>query len=59
MSGGTSTLTISTPVLTPSGSYPITITGTAASGSHTTTYTLTVTGGIAGSTPLSDGRPRT
>ena len=41
-SGGSSTLTISTSASTPAGTYPITITGTAASGSHTTTYTLTV-----------------
>jgi hypothetical protein len=42
MSGRTSTLTISTTELTPAGSFPITI----KSGSHTTTYTLTVTNPI-------------
>ncbi len=41
--GGTSTLTLSTSASTPAGSYPITVTGTAASGAHSAGYTLTVT----------------
>jgi hypothetical protein len=47
--GGSSTLTISTSTSTPSGTYPITVTGTAASATHSTTYSLTVngTGGCA------------
>ncbi|MFI1539565.1 glycoside hydrolase family 9 protein [Streptomyces anandii] len=40
--GANSTLTVTTDSTTPAGSYPVTIKGTAASGSHTTTYTLTV-----------------
>ncbi|WP_117211596.1 S8 family peptidase [Allorhizocola rhizosphaerae] len=43
-SGGSSTLTIQTSASTPPGSYPVTITGTAASGSKSTTFTLVVTG---------------
>jgi hypothetical protein len=42
--GSSSTLTISTSASTPGGTYPITITGTAASGSHSTSYSLTVNG---------------
>jgi endoglucanase len=42
-SGVGATATIATSASTPAGTYPITITGTAASGSHTTTYSLTVT----------------
>ena len=48
-SGSSSTLTIATTASTPSGSYPITITGTG-SATHTATYTLTVTGGTGGGT---------
>jgi hypothetical protein len=46
--GSSSTLTIATTTSTPAGSYPITITGTAASATHTTSYMLTVTGGTSG-----------
>jgi hypothetical protein len=42
-SGSSSTLTITTASSTPAGTYPITITGTAASGSHTASFSLTVT----------------
>jgi hypothetical protein len=41
-------MTITTATTTPAGSYPITVTGTAASGTHSTTYTLTVTSGQGG-----------
>jgi Zn-dependent metalloprotease len=47
-SGASSTLTIATTAATPSGSYPVTITGTG-SAARTATYTLTVTGGPGGS----------
>jgi hypothetical protein len=43
-SGGSSTLTIATATSTPPGTYPVTITGTAASGGHTATFSLTVNG---------------
>ncbi|MFI6843834.1 glycosyl hydrolase family 18 protein [Kitasatospora sp. NPDC050467] len=43
--GGTATLNITTTAATAAGSYPLTITGNAPSGSHTGTYNLTVTGG--------------
>ncbi|MER7420854.1 S8 family serine peptidase [Micromonospora peucetia] len=43
-SGASSTLTISTSASTPAGTYPVTVTGTAASGSRTASYSLTVTG---------------
>jgi exo-1,4-beta-D-glucosaminidase len=36
-------LTIGTSSSTPAGTYPVTVTGTAASGTHTATYSLTVT----------------
>ncbi|MEU6238691.1 chitinase [Kitasatospora sp. NPDC047058] len=42
--GATATLNITTTAATTPGSYPLTITGNAASGSHTGSYTLTVTG---------------
>jgi hypothetical protein len=50
-SGGSSTLTIGTAASTPPGTYPVTITGTAASGSHTTTLSLTVNGTGACASP--------
>src|SRR5262249_4175525 len=40
--GGSSTLTLTSASSTAVGSYPITVTGSAASGTHSTTYTLTV-----------------
>ena len=43
-SGGSSTLSVATTSAVAAGTYPITITGTAPSGSQTATYTLTVTG---------------
>ena len=43
--GSSSTATFKTTSTTANGTYPITITGTAASGSQSATYTLTVTGG--------------
>ncbi|MFF1795386.1 glycosyl hydrolase family 18 protein [Kitasatospora sp. NPDC058263] len=42
--GGTATLNITTTAATAAGTYPLTITGNATSGSHTGTYNLTVTG---------------
>ena len=42
--GGSSTLTLKTASTTPSGTYAITVTGTAASASRTTTYLLWVKG---------------
>ncbi|MGW7821415.1 carbohydrate binding domain-containing protein [Streptomyces puniciscabiei] len=42
-SGGTSTLTATVGSSVAAGTYPITVTGTAASGSHSATYALTVT----------------
>ncbi|MGW2645863.1 carbohydrate binding domain-containing protein [Streptomyces sp. NPDC001393] len=42
-SGGTSTLTATVGSSVAAGTYPITVTGTAASGRHNATYTLTVT----------------
>jgi subtilisin family serine protease len=44
-SGGSSAVTFSTSTSTPSGTYPVTITGAGASASHSTTFGLTVTGG--------------
>ncbi|TDC40788.1 S8 family serine peptidase [Micromonospora sp. KC213] len=49
-SGGSSTLTISTSASTPAGTYPVTVAGTAASGTRTATYSLTVTGTSTGCT---------
>jgi subtilisin family serine protease len=43
-SGGSSTLTIGTSVSTPAGTYSVTVTGTAASGSKSTPFVLVVTG---------------
>ncbi|MEV7975314.1 carbohydrate binding domain-containing protein [Streptomyces sp. NPDC086519] len=42
-SGGSSTLTATVGSSVAAGTYPITVTGTAAGGSHSATYTLTVT----------------
>ncbi len=42
--GSSATLNITTTASVAPGSYPITVTGTAASGSHTGVFTLTVTG---------------
>jgi hypothetical protein len=42
-SGASSTLTVATSAATPAGTYPITVTGTASTVSHTAAYTLTVT----------------
>jgi hypothetical protein len=57
-SGGSSTLTATVGSSVAAGSYPITVKGTAASGSHTATYTLTVTstggGGGTGGGSLAD-----
>jgi hypothetical protein len=52
--GGSATLTAVTSASTPAGTYPITVKGTAPSGSHTATYTLTVTG-TGGGGPLVNG----
>jgi hypothetical protein len=43
-SGSSSTLTLSTAASTPAGTYPITITATGGSATHTTTYSLNVDG---------------
>jgi hypothetical protein len=43
ISGALSTLTVVTGATTPAGTYPVTITGTAPSGSHSATLMLTVT----------------
>ncbi|MEZ0070557.1 hypothetical protein ABIA32_006610 [Streptacidiphilus sp. MAP12-20] len=55
--GGSSTLTATVGASVPAGSYPIKVTGSAASGSHTATYTLTVTtsGGGGGGGSLVNG----
>ena len=42
--GASSTLTVTTSASTPAGSYAITITGTGTSATHTTPFTLSVTG---------------
>jgi hypothetical protein len=46
--GGSATLSISTTSAIASGSYTITVTGTAGSVTHSATFTLTVTGGAGG-----------
>ena len=46
--GGSSTLSIATSSTTPAGTYPVTVTGTGSSHTHTATYTLTVTGPVTG-----------
>ncbi|EST20059.1 carbohydrate binding domain-containing protein [Streptomyces roseochromogenus] len=47
-SGGSSTLTATVGSSVAAGTYPITVTGTAAGGSHSATFTLTVTSGGGG-----------
>ncbi|MFD9819822.1 exo-alpha-sialidase [Streptomyces violascens] len=42
--GGSSALTVSTATSTPSGTYPITVTGSSPSATHSTAFTLTVNG---------------
>ncbi len=42
--GGSSTLTVSTATTTPTGSYPLTITGTSGTLTHSTSVTLVVSG---------------
>ncbi|WP_331744298.1 carbohydrate binding domain-containing protein (plasmid) [Streptomyces sp. NBC_01136] len=42
-SGGNSTLTATVGSSVPAGTYPVTVIGTASNGSHSATYTLTVT----------------
>ncbi len=51
-SGGTSTLNLSTSGTTAPGTYPLTIAGLATSGSHSTTFNLTVTSSIPNSYSL-------
>ena len=46
--GGSSTATVTTSATTPPGTYPVTVTGTGPSGSHTATFALTVTGAGTG-----------
>ncbi|MFE2721229.1 carbohydrate binding domain-containing protein, partial [Kitasatospora sp. NPDC059327] len=41
---GTATLNITTTAATAAGTYPLTVTGSGASGTHTSSYSLTVTG---------------
>jgi subtilisin family serine protease len=63
--GGSATLTIATSASTPPGVYPLTITGTGPTATHTASYTLTVTapsgGGCSGTnatdTPIQDKGP--
>jgi hypothetical protein len=52
--GNSATLQVATSASVAAGSYPITVTGTGPSGSHSTTFTLTVTGG-GGTTPPPSG----
>ncbi|MCS0602740.1 glycosyl hydrolase family 18 protein [Streptomyces sp. LP11] len=52
--GGTATLTVKTAASTTPGSYPLTVTGTAGSTRHSSTFTLTVNG-PAGSSALANG----
>ncbi|MFC0532856.1 S8 family peptidase [Phytohabitans kaempferiae] len=54
-SGGSSTVTISTTTSVVNGTYPITITGTGASGQRTAAYSLTVTGGNSGTCTGTNG----
>jgi hypothetical protein len=52
--GGTSSMRVSTTATTANGSFPITVTGTAPSGSRATTFTLTV-GTVTPPTGLANG----
>ena len=49
--GGSSTMTISTAATTPAGTFPVTITGTGTSATHTTSFSLTVNGAGGCSSP--------
>jgi hypothetical protein len=42
--GGSATLTISSASSTPPGTYPVTVTGASASGNHSASFTLTISG---------------
>jgi hypothetical protein len=53
--GGSSTLTVSTASTTPIGTYPLTVTGTAPSATHSVPYTLIVTGSGGGSNAVVNG----
>ncbi|MER7133088.1 glycosyl hydrolase family 18 protein [Streptosporangium saharense] len=52
--GASSSLKLATTAATAPGTYPLTVTGTAPSGSHTTTYTLTVNGTPGGTVANAD-----
>ncbi|MEU8032994.1 carbohydrate binding domain-containing protein [Streptomyces sp. NPDC049099] len=54
MSGGNATLTATVGSSVAAGTYPITVTGSAASGSHSAAYTLTVTTGGGGGGSLTN-----
>jgi hypothetical protein len=49
--GSAATLTLSTAASTPAGTYSVTVTGTGSSVTHTTSVTLTVSGGGTGAIP--------
>lgn len=57
--GGSSVMTISTAPSTPPGTYPVTITATVGSISHTTTFLLTVTANGAPGEIIPLGHPET
>jgi hypothetical protein len=42
--GGSATMTVSTAASTPPGTYPVTVTGASASGNHSASFTLTISG---------------
>ncbi len=48
-------MTVSTSASTPAGTYSITVTGTGASATHATTFTLVVNGGGSGGTTWAAG----
>ena len=52
--GGSATLTVATSAGTPVGTYPVTVTGTAPSASHSSTWTLTVTA-VGGAPAVTNG----